>query len=92
MELDMDVEPTAETIDAAAKRFRQTADALDRIAARMRDKNDITYAAEALSEMLNTLQNARLDLLVTRPIRAFQTMPNAKISRPRDAGTETPEA
>jgi hypothetical protein len=30
----MDVEPTAETIDAAAKRFRQTADALDRIAER----------------------------------------------------------
>ena len=73
----MDVEPTAETIDAAANRFRQTAESLDRIAARMREKNDISYAAEALSEMLNTLQNARLDLLVTRPIRAFQTTPNA---------------
>jgi len=68
----MDVEPTAETIDAAAKRFRQTADALDRIAERMRDRKDLSYAAEAVSEMLNTLQNSRIDLLVTRPIRAFE--------------------
>lgn len=71
----MDIEPTAETIDAAAKRFRETADSLDRIAARMREKSDLTYAAEALSEMLNALQNARLDLLVTRPISAFQNKP-----------------
>ena len=45
----------------------------------MRDKNDIAYAAEALSEMLNVLQNARLDLLVVRPIRAFQALSNAEI-------------
>ena len=75
----IDIEPTAEIIDVAAKRFRQTADTLDRIAAKMRDKNDIAYAAEALSEMLNVLQNARLDLLVVRPIRAFQALSNAEI-------------
>jgi uncharacterized Fe-S cluster-containing radical SAM superfamily enzyme len=71
-EKNMDVEPTAETIDAAAKRFRQTADALDRIAKRMRSGKDLSYAAEAVSEMLNALQNSRIDLLVTRPIRAFE--------------------
>lgn len=70
----MDVEPTAETIDAAAKMFRQTADALDRIAEKMRDRKDLSYAAEAVSEMLYTLQNSRIDLLVTRPIRAFREM------------------
>lgn len=71
-EKNVDVEPTAETIDAAAKRFRQTADALDRIAKRMRAGKNLSYAAEAVSEMLNALQNSRIDLLVTRPIRAFE--------------------
>lgn len=66
-----DVEPTAQVIDAAANRLRQSADDLDRIAARMREQKDLTYAAEATSCLLNALQNCRMDLLVTRPIRAI---------------------
>jgi hypothetical protein len=38
----------------------------------MREKHDLTYAAEALSEILNAVQTARIDLLVTRPIRALE--------------------
>jgi len=68
----IDVEPTADTIDKAAIRFRETAESLVRIAAKMRERGDISYASEALSEMLNALQSSRIDLLVTRPIRALQ--------------------
>ena len=70
----MDVEPTAETIDAAARRFRESADALECFAKRMRERKDLSYAAEAVSCILNTLQNSRIDLLVTRPIRAFENI------------------
>lgn len=67
----IDVEPTAQTIDAAAERFRQAADELNRLAGRMRERNDLTYSSEALMAILNAMQNARIDLLVTRPIRAL---------------------
>jgi hypothetical protein len=70
----VDVEQTAQVIDGAAQRFRQAADNMDRIAIRMRERGDISYSAEALSEMLKALQNARLDLLITRPIRAFENL------------------
>jgi len=67
----IDVEPTAQVIDTAAERFRQTADELNRLASRMREKNDLTYAAEAMTTIMNAVQNCRMDLLVTRPIRAL---------------------
>ena len=67
----IDVEPTAQVIDTAAERFRQTADELNRLASRMRERNDLTYSSEAMMAILNVLQNCRLDLLVTRPIRAL---------------------
>lgn len=68
----MDVEPTAQTISDAAKRFRHTAYALERVAEKMRERQDLSYAAEAISEILNALQNSRIDLMVTRPIRALE--------------------
>jgi hypothetical protein len=74
----IDVEPTAETINAAAARFRQCAVTLDNLATQMRERNDLTYASEAMMEMLNALQNSRLDLLVTRPIRACRAVEGSK--------------
>jgi hypothetical protein len=68
----MDVEPTAQIIDWMATRFRNSANELDRIANRMREKNDLTCASEALSEVINAIHNSRLDLLVSRPIRAMK--------------------
>ena len=67
----IDVEPTAKTICSASERIRECADHLDGIAKNMREKNDLTYAAEAVTEIVNTFSNLRLDLLVTRPIRAL---------------------
>jgi hypothetical protein len=69
----IDVDPTAAAIDVAANNFRYVADRLESIATKMRERNDITYASEAVSEIVNAISNSRIDLLVTRPIRAFQT-------------------
>jgi len=69
----IDVEPTAQVIEQAAERFRQAAINLDRLATTMREKQDLEYAAEALSVAHNVLQNARLDLLITRPMREYQS-------------------
>ena len=71
----IDVEPTAQVIDTAAERFRQTAEELNRLASRMRERNDLTYASEAMMAIINTMQNCRMDLLVTRPIRALTPTP-----------------
>ena len=68
----IDVEPTAQVIDQAAARFRQAAVDLEQLAAKMRAKQDLEYAAEAISTAHNAIQNARLDLLVTRPMREYQ--------------------
>lgn len=81
----IDVEPTAQTIDQAAERFRQAAVDLDRLAATMRERNDLEYAAEALVIAHNTLANSRLDLLVTRPLREYQTA-HAALERSTLAG------
>jgi len=68
----IDVEPTAQAIDNAAIRMRQAADNLCSIAGKMRKQNDLSYATEATIELLNALQNSRMELLVTRPIRALE--------------------
>lgn len=67
----IDVEPTAQAIDTAEERFRHTADELNRLASRMRERNDLTYSSEAMIAIINAMQNCRMDLLVTRPIRAL---------------------
>lgn len=66
-----DVEQTARVIDDAAKIMRERAVALERIAANMRSRSDLTYAAEALSEIVNCPASCRVDLLIVRPLREF---------------------
>jgi len=69
----VDVEPTAEIIDKAASELERAAGELRRKAAAMREKGDIEYASEAISTLVNLWPNLRIDLLVTRPIRALMT-------------------
>jgi hypothetical protein len=70
--LTINVEPTAEVIDAAAKTALALSRRLEQIAKLMRDKNDITCATEAVQEIANSMTNFRLDLLVARPVREYQ--------------------
>jgi hypothetical protein len=64
-------ELTAQVIDAAAKLLRDKAAELERIAALMRSGDDLTYAAEALGVIAQLPVQCRVDLLVTRPLRAL---------------------
>jgi len=74
----MDVEPTAQIIDDMADRMRKYAEDLTKIAASMREKKDLNYAAEATNTVCNCIQNLRLDLLVTRPIREMERQKHMK--------------
>jgi hypothetical protein len=67
-----DVEQTAQAIEQAAQRFQQAAGDLERLAAKLRERGDLNLASEALMTSLNVMQSARLDLLVTRPLRAYE--------------------
>jgi hypothetical protein len=66
----MDVEPTAQIIDDAAEALERAAKDLRHRAVKMRADGDITHTAEAVSTIVNIFANIRLDLLVTRPLRA----------------------
>jgi len=68
----MNVEPTAQIIDEMAKTMRDYANSLDRVAKKMREREDFEYASEAIITATNCLQNMRLDLLITRPLRELQ--------------------
>ena len=65
----MNVKPTAEAIEAMAVNAEYAATRFRRIAQSMIEKDDITYAAEAVSEASNLMSLFRLDLLVTRPLQ-----------------------
>ena len=68
----MNVEPTVSIICHAAEILRGFADDLDRQADHLSATQDFTYAAEAAQTIGNIMQNLRIDLLVTRPIREYE--------------------
>lgn len=65
------VEPTAKVIDDMAGELELKAMELRRIAAEMRETKAFDGAGEALSIIGDLTRNMRLDLLVTRPLRAL---------------------
>lgn len=68
----MNTKPTSQVIREIGARLRATADNMDEIANAMDNAKDLTYASEAVNAITNLLFSCRLDLLVTRPIRAYQ--------------------
>ncbi len=68
----MDVEPTVQIIYDMVDNLIRASDNLKRLALKMRKNKDLTYAAEAINTITNCMQNLRLDLLVTRPLREYQ--------------------
>jgi hypothetical protein len=65
----IDVELTAQVIDTMSERAQYLMRELDSIADKMRQTKDLSYASEAQNAVISFIVNARLDLLVTRPIR-----------------------
>ena len=65
----LNVELTAEVIDAMAVTLVNAAKDLQQLASKMRANNDLMYASEAVQVVTNIMNALRLDLLVTRPLR-----------------------
>lgn len=68
----MDTKGTVDLIKDMAKTLRSYADSFENTAARMEKTGDLTYAGEIAGGVANLIQNLRLDLIVTRPIRAYK--------------------
>lgn len=62
--------PTAEVIESMASRLHDSAKELERLAVRMRESQDLELAGDAANVIANLMPNLRLDLLVTRPLKA----------------------
>ena len=72
--IEINVIPTVESIEEAASSLKRSSSELFRIAKLMQEKNDISYAGEAVSVMSNIFNVCRVDLMVTRPIRELQAV------------------
>ena len=68
----INVIPTVESIRDLAMVLQRASKDLINVAEKMANEQDITYAAEAMTIYANVILNARLDLIVLRPIRAFE--------------------
>lgn len=68
----VDVGPTAEVIEKIAERLADYSRDLARLAKKMRENNDLTFASEAVQIITNSMNAFRLDLLVTRPLREME--------------------
>lgn len=66
----MDINQLAETVDSMAQRLKDAAKELEKVATQMRESEDPTLASEAMCVISNVVPNLRLDLLVTRSLRA----------------------
>lgn len=71
--MSIDVRETAEVLDEMAADFARASRNMERLATQMRERDDMSYAADAMTEVRNTFANLRTDLLVTRPIRAYES-------------------
>ncbi len=65
----INIEPTAETIEGMAAELEAKARELRAIAKRARETCDVAYAAEAAGVVMNIMGTLRLDLLIRRPLR-----------------------
>lgn len=69
--MNINVKPTAEAIHDMAETFKRYGKEMEKIAERMIETGDITYASQAATAVSNCMQNLRIDLIVTRPLREF---------------------
>lgn len=65
----IDVEPTAQKIDEMVSTAKRLVTELEYAAIKMRERNSLDYASEAVIAVVNAMPNFRLDLMVTRPMR-----------------------
>jgi hypothetical protein len=68
----VNLQPTVSTIRQIADQLRDAAATIDRYATQMEQKQDIEVACDVLNEVRNLQTRLRLDLLLTRPMRAMR--------------------
>jgi hypothetical protein len=78
-EIEMETKPTVEVMMEMAGRMRDYADNMERVAQKMEEREDLTYASEAIGVIQNLFLNLRIDLLVTRPMREYERKQNKVI-------------
>lgn len=71
---EINVEPTAQAIDNAARVALEFSRRLTQIATTMRETQDITRATEVVQEASNIMSALRLDLMVSRPLHEYQIL------------------
>lgn len=76
MSLDFHVNQTAEVFDLAIDRLENAIRELQRMKGFMIERQDLTYAAEAITVIVNLPQSCRTDLFATRPLRALSNREN----------------
>lgn len=62
---------TVRAIEAAADTMEETAARIRRIAKEMSESGDLTCASDVINAVTDMIPNLRLDLMVTRPLRAL---------------------
>lgn len=75
----INVESTAIAIDRAAIVAADLSKDLNRIAESMRKSGDLSYATEVVSAIMNSMSKFRLDLMIIRPIREYESALNAPV-------------
>lgn len=71
------VHETSKALEAAADHLDDAARDVRRIAKRMVDTGDLSYAGEAASTIAQVMGQCRLDLFVVRPLRALASIGTA---------------
>lgn len=71
--MNVDASSTVEAVEAMARRLREGAMELEALAAKLKSAQDVELVAEAVAVVVNLVPNLRLDLLVTRPLKAAIT-------------------
>jgi hypothetical protein len=66
-----DVEPTAQHLEAMARALVTRAAELERLAGRLRETQNLEIAPEALNIYAGLVNELRLDLVVSRPVRSL---------------------
>ena len=67
-----ETQPTEEVIRKMAQQLEYSLITINRVADKLAASGDLSYAAEAIQEIVNLIMGLRLDLLITRPIREYE--------------------
>lgn len=78
MTQNIDTKPTVEAINNMATLMSSKSEELRQTARRLQDTGDFSRVADAMSIITNMVGNLRLELLIVRPLRAYEDSQGGK--------------